>query len=159
MSKNCQYISNENYNFRFSVFGLFAIIISWLMTSIYLATSVALGDLCMSPDRFLTSLIYRSSDSEVFSYYSQCDNTLNNPFTRRIREGVNSTVNMRNNLNNIKQLAEQLFKDQQSTKLVIIKNEINTLERLWAGLQGFLDCKPFHKQYITGVKSLCHLGL
>lgn len=129
------------------------------MTSMYLATSVALGDLCMSPDGFFISMTADTDDSKVVSYYLQCESTLNNPFTRKVREGVNATINMRNNLNSMKQLAEQLYKDQQSTKLVSISSEINTLERLWSGLQAFLDCKPFYKQYNTAVKSLCHLGL
>ncbi|XP_051162581.1 protein tweety isoform X4 [Leptopilina boulardi] len=146
----------------FSVFGLFAIIISWLMTSMYLATSVALGDLCMSPDGFFISMTADNpnpDDSKLVSYYLQCESTLNNPFTRKVREGMNATDNMRNNLKTMKLLAEQLYKDQQSTKLVSINNEINTLDRLWTGLQAFLDCKPFYKQYTTVVKSLCHLGL
>ncbi|XP_033224016.1 protein tweety isoform X1 [Belonocnema kinseyi] len=144
----------------FSVFGLFAVIVSWLMASMYLSTSVALGDLCVSPDGYIAKSSPNILTSEVLSYYTQCESMHNNPFTRRVREGVNATGNMRNNLNNVKELAEQLFKDQQvSTKLISIRNEINTLERLWSGLQAFLDCKPVHKQYITGIKSLCHLGL
>lgn len=38
---------------RFSVFGLFAVIVNWLLSSVYLASSVALGDLCVAPDDFL----------------------------------------------------------------------------------------------------------
>lgn len=37
----------------FSVFGLFGVIICWLLSGIYLASSVALGDFCMQPNEFL----------------------------------------------------------------------------------------------------------
>ena len=149
-----------NFDFSFSVFGLFAVIVSWLMASLYLATSVAIGDLCVSPDGYITKSASNAITSDVLSYYIHCESINNNPFTRKVREGVNATGNMRIAINSIKQLADLLFKDQQvSTKLISIKNEINTLERLWLGLQTFLDCKPVHKQYVTGVKSLCHLGL
>lgn len=37
----------------FSVCGLLAVIASYLMASVYLASSVALGDLCSAPDRFV----------------------------------------------------------------------------------------------------------
>lgn len=37
----------------FSVFGLFGVIICWLLSGIYLASSVALGDFCMRPNDYL----------------------------------------------------------------------------------------------------------
>lgn len=37
----------------FSVFGLFGLIICWLSSGIYLASSVALGDFCMRPHDFM----------------------------------------------------------------------------------------------------------
>lgn len=37
----------------FSVFGLFGLIICWLLSGIYLASSVALSDFCMRPHDFM----------------------------------------------------------------------------------------------------------
>ncbi|KAK0167955.1 hypothetical protein PV327_001803 [Microctonus hyperodae] len=144
----------------FSVFGLFAVIVSWLMASLYLATSVALGDLCVSPDGYLTRAVPSTLASEVLNYYTQCESTRNNPFTQRLREGQLAAGNMRTSLSIVERIALDLFKDQQlAPKLSSLKNEVNAVDRLMSGLTTLLDCKPLHKQYINAAKGLCHLGL
>ncbi|XP_012533180.1 protein tweety isoform X2 [Monomorium pharaonis] len=144
----------------FSVFGLFAVIVSWLMASLYLATSVALGDLCVSPDGYLSRAVPSTLASEVLSYYTHCENTRSNPFTQRLRDAQRAVGNMRNNLNSVTRLAIDLFKDQQlQPKLSSLSTDVNTVDRLVSGLATLLDCKPLHKQYVHAAKSLCHLGL
>ncbi|XP_043490689.1 protein tweety isoform X6 [Polistes fuscatus] len=148
--------------FRFSVFGLFAVIVSWLMASLYLATSVALGDLCVSPDGYLTRSVPSTLASEVLSYYTHCENTRTNPFTQRLRDGQRAAGNMRQNLNTVSRLATELFKeqhDQLKPKLSSLLTDVNAVDRLMSGLATLLDCKPLHKQYVHAAKSLCHLGL
>ncbi|XP_011698171.1 PREDICTED: protein tweety isoform X2 [Wasmannia auropunctata] len=144
----------------FSVFGLFAVIVSWLMASLYLATSVALGDLCVSPDGYLTRAVPSTLASEVLSYYTHCENTRSNPFTLRLRDTRRAVDNMRHNLNTVTKLALELFKDQQlQPKLSSLSTDVNTIDKLMPGLSTLLDCKPLHKQYVHAAKSLCHLGL
>lgn len=144
----------------FSVFGLFAVIVSWLMASLYLATSVALGDLCVSPDGYLSKAVPSTLASEVLSYYTHCENTRSNPFTQRLRDAQRAVGNMRHNLNSVTRLAVELFKDQQlQPKLSSLSTDVNTVDRLVSGLATLLDCKPLHKQYVHAAKSLCHLGL
>ncbi|KAG5347459.1 TTY1 protein, partial [Acromyrmex charruanus] len=144
----------------FSVFGLFAVIVSWLMASLYLATSVALGDLCVSPDGYLSRAVPSTLASEVLSYYTHCENTRSNPFTLRLRDTQRAVDNMRHNLNTVTKLALELFKDQQlQPKLSSLATDVNTIDRLMPGLSTLLDCKPLHKQYVHAAKSLCHLGL
>ncbi|XP_011881007.1 PREDICTED: protein tweety isoform X2 [Vollenhovia emeryi] len=144
----------------FSVFGLFAVIVSWLMASLYLATSVALGDLCVSPDGYLSRAVPSTLASEVLSYYTHCENTRSNPFTQRLRDAQRAVGNMRHNLNTVTRLAVDLFKDQQlQPKLSSLSIDVNTVDRLVSGLATLLDCKPLHKQYVHAAKSLCHLGL
>ncbi|XP_015429878.1 PREDICTED: protein tweety isoform X2 [Dufourea novaeangliae] len=144
----------------FSVFGLFAVIVSWLMASLYLATSVALGDLCVSPDGYLTRAVPSTLASEVLSYYTHCENTRSNPFTQRLRDAQRTVGDMRQNLNTITRLALELFEDQKlQPKLSSLSTHVNTVDRLISGLTTLLDCKPLHKQYVHAAKSLCHLGL
>ncbi|XP_070155612.1 protein tweety isoform X2 [Polyergus mexicanus] len=144
----------------FSVFGLFAVIVSWLMASLYLATSVALGDLCVSPDGYLSRTVPSTLASEVLSYYTHCENTRSNPFTQRLRDAQRAVGHMRHNLNSVTRLAIELFKDQQlQPKLSSLSTDVNTVDRLVSGLATLLDCKPLHKQYVHAAKSLCHLGL
>jgi len=143
------------------VFGLFAVIVSWLMASLYLATSVALGDLCVSPDGYLSRAVPSPLASEVLSYYTHCaENTRSNPFILRLRDTQRAVDNMRHNLNTVTKLALELFKDQQlQPKLSSLGTDVNTIDRLMPGLSTLLDCKPLHKQYVHAAKSLCHLGL
>ncbi|XP_034184492.2 tweety isoform X1 [Osmia lignaria lignaria] len=144
----------------FSVFGLFAVIVSWLMASLYLATSVALGDLCVSPDGYLTRAVPSTLASEVLSYYTHCENTRSNPFTQRLRDGQTAISEMSKNLNTVTRLALELYKDKQlQPKLNSLLFDVNTVSKLMSGLATLLDCKPFHKQYVHAAKSLCHLGL
>ncbi|XP_017755168.1 PREDICTED: protein tweety isoform X1 [Eufriesea mexicana] len=144
----------------FSVFGLFAVIVSWLMASLYLATSVALGDLCVSPDGYLTRAVPSTLASEVLSYYTHCENTRSNPFSQKLSDGQIAASNMRENMNTVTRLALELFKDLQlQSKLNNLSNDVNTVNKLMSGLTTLLDCKPLHKQYIHAAKSLCHLGL
>ncbi|XP_071554588.1 protein tweety isoform X2 [Temnothorax nylanderi] len=144
----------------FSVFGLFAVIVSWLMASLYLATSVALGDLCVSPDGYLSRAVPSTLASEVLSYYTHCENTRSNPFTQRLRDAQRAVSSMRHNLNTVTRLAIELFKDQQlQPKLSSLSTDVNTVDRLVSGLTTLLDCKPLHKQYVHAAKSLCGLGL
>ncbi|XP_054012928.1 protein tweety isoform X3 [Hylaeus anthracinus] len=144
----------------FSVFGLFAVIVSWLMASLYLATSVALGDLCVSPDGYLVRAVPSTLPSEILSYYTHCENTRNNPFTQKLRDGQQTVAEIKQNLHIVTKLAIDLFKDQQlQPKLTSLSTDVNTVDRLMSGLTTLLDCKPFHKQYVHAAKSLCHLGL
>ncbi|XP_076385785.1 tweety isoform X3 [Megachile rotundata] len=144
----------------FSVFGLFAVIVSWLMASLYLATSVALGDLCVSPDGYLTRAVPSTLASEVLSYYTHCENTRNNPFTQRLRDGQAAITDASKNLNTVTKLALELFPDLQlQPKLNSLAYDVNTVNKLLSGLATFLDCKPLYKQYVHAAKSLCQLGL
>ncbi|XP_043281274.1 protein tweety isoform X1 [Venturia canescens] len=144
----------------FSVFGLFAVIVTWLMASLYLATSVALGDLCFAPEDYLAKNVPPTLASEVLSYYTHCEATRSNPFTQRLREGQRAAEHMRTSLNNIDRLAVELFHDQQlKPKFSSLMTDVNSVDRLISGLATLLDCKPLHKQYVQAAKSLCHLGL
>lgn len=139
---------------------MFAVIVSWLMASLYLATSVALGDLCVSPDGYLTRAVPSTLASEVLSYYTHCENTRSNPFSQKLNDGQIAASNMRENMNTVTRLALELFKELQlQSKLNNLSNDVNTVNKLMSGLTTLLDCKPLHKQYIHAAKSLCHLGL
>lgn len=145
---------------RFSVFGLFAVIISWLMTSLYLASSVALGDFCVSPDGYLTTRISGSSNSEFFSYYIHCDNARSNPFNYTLREGQRTIFILRQNLNNISELTNQLFPGQKfQPNVQDITKMIENIHNLLSSLLRFADCSHLHRHYVDAAKSLCHLGL
>lgn len=67
----------------FSVIGLFAVIICWLLSGIYLATSVALGDFCMQPTSHLCNRFAADHPNDI--YYLNCG-TLRERFRNRLNE-------------------------------------------------------------------------
>ncbi|XP_032454429.1 protein tweety isoform X2 [Nasonia vitripennis] len=144
----------------FSVFGLFAVITSWLMASIYLAGSVALGDLCVAPDEYISRAAPSPLAAEVFSYYTHCENARTNPFTQKLLIAKQSVDNMRRNLEDMKRLAFMLINPQQlQPRFSSLLNDIIFVDNKLTSLTTFLDCKPLHKQYVHAAKSLCHFGL
>ncbi len=66
----------------FSVCGLFSIILLWLLSSVYVATAVALGDFCYDPTPWVKHALYRNAklDEDITSYYLQCAPGKMNPF-------------------------------------------------------------------------------
>ena len=54
----------------FSVSGLFCIIFCWLLSGVYLASSVAAGDFCMRPHEFMCRQVGMVSQIEFFSYFN-----------------------------------------------------------------------------------------
>lgn len=83
----------------FSVCGLLAVTGSWLMSGLYLSSSVAVGDLCMDPAGYLVSQAPNDLPTEVLLYYTQCESVRSNPFTLRLRESQNAINNARSAMN------------------------------------------------------------
>lgn len=83
----------------FSVCGLLAVTGSWLMSGLYLSSSVAVGDLCMDPAEYLVSQKPRNLPSDILLYYTQCESIRSNPFTLKLRESQNALNNARSAMN------------------------------------------------------------
>ncbi|XP_023717740.1 protein tweety isoform X1 [Cryptotermes secundus] len=144
----------------FSVFGLFAVIISWLLSSLYLATAVALGDLCMSPDGFLEREAATTPKADILNYYIRCDQSRTNPFFQRLRQGQNAVKEMSSNLVTVARIAKELYKPADlHPKLDVLTTDINQVDKLATGLSTLLDCKNLHRQYLNATRSVCDLGL
>lgn len=54
----------------FSVVGLFGVIICWLLSGIYLASAVALGDFCMQPSSHMCNRFAAVSSDDTTSHIS-----------------------------------------------------------------------------------------
>lgn len=83
----------------FSVCGLIAVSGSWLMSGLYLASSVAIGDLCMDPADYLISKAPNDLPDDVLIYYIQCESMRSNPFTLKLRESQTAMTNARSAMN------------------------------------------------------------
>ncbi|XP_019868145.1 protein tweety isoform X2 [Aethina tumida] len=144
----------------FSVCGLLAVIASYLMASVYIASSVALGDLCMAPDKFIEDQASTDLSKEILRYYTNCERARANPFTLRLREAKMTIDFMRNNLNNLKSPATTLFpRKNLETRFNALRNEINSADSTITSLTALVDCRALHTHYLRGARALCNVGL
>lgn len=144
----------------FSVCGLLAVIASWLLASVYLASTVALGDLCVAPEKFLASEASPWVPPEVLLHYTHCEAARANPFTRGLREAKQAMEHTRKELAIIKQPAVELFRNTGlEPKFSLLVTEVNAGERLITSLTTLVDCRALHAHYIEGTRGLCNIGL
>lgn len=144
----------------FSVCGLLAVTGSWLMSGLYLSTSVAVGDLCMDPADYLVSEAPNELPTEVLMYYTQCETARSNPFTQRLRETQNSITNARSAMNVVSKISLVLFKSAGlQPKLGAVMADLNSSERLLTQLTAIVDCRIVHYSYLAATRGLCEGGL
>lgn len=144
----------------FSVCGLLAVISSWLLASIYLASTVALGDLCIAPDRYLASEAAPLIPPEVLLHYTHCETSRANPFTQRLREIKQALDTIRREQSILKPMASDLFRTKElGIKFSFLLTELNNAESVVSKLHTLLDCKALHSHYVEGAKGLCNIGL
>nr|XP_029717866.1 protein tweety isoform X2 [Aedes albopictus] len=144
----------------FSVCGLLAVTGSWLMSGLYLSTSVAVGDLCNDPADFLVHQAPNELPSDILLYYTQCDVSRSNPFTQRLRESHNAINNARNSMTTVSKISPVLFKNAGlGPKLGSVNADIKLCERILTQLTALVDCKAVHYSYLSATRGLCEGGL
>ncbi|KAM7347820.1 protein tweety-like [Cochliomyia hominivorax] len=144
----------------FSIYGLVAIIATWLMSSVYLPFSVAVADHCYNPNEYLFSIVPRYMSSEAFLQYIQCKPDDNNFFTWPLREAHESLNNIHGSMKTLKEISKDLFNSSHvEPKLAAINSELNNSERLLHQLTVLMDCKTLHHNYFDVNRDLCGDGL
>lgn len=144
----------------FSVFGLFAVIISWLLASIYLALSVALGDLCISPDAYIESESPRAVQTDIVEYYMSCEESRTNPFNVVVLKANRAVDAVSYSLSVVARLSKQLYPPSQlHPRLDVLTTEVNLAKKMISGLAALLDCQPIHREYLHALHAVCDLGL
>uniref|UniRef100_A0A1B0C9Q4 Protein tweety homolog n=2 Tax=Lutzomyia longipalpis TaxID=7200 RepID=A0A1B0C9Q4_LUTLO len=144
----------------FSVCGLLAVTGSWLMSGLYLSSSVAVGDLCIDPAEYLASEAPSEMPTDVLLYYTQCESVRSNPFTQRLRESQNAINNARTSMSTVSKVSLVLFKSAGlQPKLGAVTADLNLSERLLTQLTALVDCKAIHYNYLTAARGLCEGGL
>ncbi|KAL1130525.1 hypothetical protein AAG570_011771 [Ranatra chinensis] len=145
----------------FSVFGLFAVIFSWLMVSVYLTASVALGDLCMSPNQFVESEAPAPLQADIVEYYTTCRETsMTNPFLIVVRKATNAIDAVAYSVSTMTQLARQLYPPNQlHPRLDVLSKEVKLVSDMITGLVTMLICSPVHEQYMIALHAICDMTL
>ncbi|XP_017772256.1 PREDICTED: protein tweety isoform X2 [Nicrophorus vespilloides] len=144
----------------FSVCGLLAVIASYVMASIYIASTVALGDLCMAPDKFIEDQAKNELTKEILRYYTSCERARANPFTQRLREAKGAIENTRSSLTALRKPALDLFpRKALEPKFSSLLNQVNEGDLLITALTASVDCRALHTHYLRGARALCNTGL
>ncbi|KAF4521188.1 hypothetical protein B566_EDAN010650 [Ephemera danica] len=143
----------------FSVFGLFAVITSYLMSSLYLTTAVALSDFCVNPDQFVEREVSGNALSiqrELAHYYVRCDGAVSNPLGPRLSNGQRAVDGLVAGLSRAATLLPSLSHDLRIDDLV---SAVNVSERLLSGLEAKLSCHSLHRHYQHALHGVCDLSL
>ncbi|XP_014242972.1 protein tweety isoform X1 [Cimex lectularius] len=144
----------------FSVFGLFAVIFSWLMASLYLTASVALGDLCETPMVLIKLEAPAPLHHDYLNYYMTCEHGDQNPFWVILLKASKAISNVTDGVNSMTRIARQLYKPHQlHPKLDMLAKEIKLASNLINSLTTKLDCTQIHNQYMAGLHAVCEMAL
>lgn len=144
----------------FSVFGLFAVIFSWLMASIYLTASVALGDLCMSPQAYMERETPALLHPSIVRYYTSCETDRNTPFIPSVRKATKAVEIVSSSMGQMTRIARQLYKPNQlHPKMDMLSKEVKLASSMISSLVAMLDCGPIHREYLGALHAVCELAL
>uniref|UniRef100_T1JN26 Protein tweety homolog n=1 Tax=Strigamia maritima TaxID=126957 RepID=T1JN26_STRMM len=140
----------------FTVLGLLAVILNWLLVSVYVSSCVALGDLCVGPDALIYNQAGNVLDKTIVNYYMDCPDGRENPFTKAIGQGQQNVDNVESKLQFIARNAKSFYPEILLNQVInSLRSHLEVTERVLANLSALLDCKDMHKQYERAVVSIC----
>ncbi|XP_055305610.1 protein tweety-2 isoform X2 [Sitodiplosis mosellana] len=141
----------------FAVIGLFGIIICWLLSGIYLASSVALGDFCMQPTTHLCNKFASDYPNDV--YYLNCG-SLRERFRMRLNESRENIEHASTAFKDVIRISKDLYpRAEISTTTDQIENELKESRYVLHELLQMLDQSSVHQHYDQAVKGLCEGAL
>ncbi|GAB6021046.1 hypothetical protein CHUAL_003681 [Chamberlinius hualienensis] len=141
----------------FSVLAFFVIIINWLLVSIYLVSSVALGDFCMDPEAYIRKEVVAKVDRTILDYYLDCHPGLPSPFSDAIRSGQKAVDTVEETFKFVKTTATTYYSEDKElySNLNDISTCLNQTEATLGNIAALLDCRAMHQQYINALNSTC----
>lgn len=144
----------------FSVFGLFAVIGSWLISAVYLPSSVAIADLCINPQEFLISTAPHTLPKHIILNYTQCSADQNLAFSQHLKDSQVSLHKALSSMAMLKKLSLELFKPYEiQPKLSVVSENLNYSEELLNELYTLVDCKLVHAEFLNARNAVCKESL
>ncbi|XP_035902318.1 protein tweety-2-like isoform X2 [Anopheles stephensi] len=139
----------------FSVCGLLAVTVCWLLSGIYLASAVALGDFCMKPNDFICS---HPKLKDV--QYTYCSTVGTNRYVLRLNESKVHVDRAKESLETVNNIGMELYPGIQiSSKVNKINGELDDSKRQLTALSVMLDRRTVAEHYADATRSLCEGGL
>uniref|UniRef100_A0A3P8X2U8 Protein tweety homolog n=1 Tax=Cynoglossus semilaevis TaxID=244447 RepID=A0A3P8X2U8_CYNSE len=142
------------------LFGVLALIISWVSLGLELAVSVATSDFCVAPETYITKVIdqYGVINQDILQYYLSCSAEKTNPFQQKLSAGHKALVEMQDDVSELLRSAAREYA-QTKGSLEEIQGVLNTTEISLHQLTALVDCRSLHMDYVQAMTGLCYDGL
>lgn len=139
----------------FSVCGLLAVTVCWLLSGIYLASAVALGDFCMKPNDYICSQ-QKLKDVQ----YTYCSSVGTNRYVLRLNESKDYVDRAKESLETATRIAIDLYpRFEMSSKINRLNNELDDSKRQLIALSAMADRRTVMEYYAEATRGLCEGGL
>lgn len=150
----------------FSVLGLLSIVISFVLTSIYLGLAVGGSDFCFNPKPFITKQLTTSGitplESTLVQYYLDCDirhlytGPTNNPFRKQLRDIRKSLDGFEEGLFRTSDTCESYCPDTEvKATLKELKNQAKSTHDSLTMLSRITECHDVHVDYLFTMSGVC----
>ncbi|XP_011476296.1 protein tweety homolog 3 isoform X1 [Oryzias latipes] len=142
------------------LFGVVALIISWISLGLELAVSASSSDFCAAPDMYITKVVDQNAviDREILQYYLSCSVDQTNPFQQRLSGSHKALVEMQDDVSELLRSATREYKETRGS-LEEIQGILNTTEISLHQLTALVDCRSLHMDYVQAMTGLCYDGL
>ncbi|XP_055708757.1 protein tweety-2 [Phlebotomus papatasi] len=139
----------------FSVFGLLGVTLCWLLSSIYLAGAIALGDFCVKPNEYICS---QQKMPDI--HYMNCGTVGTNPFILRLNESRDNVDHAKDALQIVSRISMDMYpRVDVGSKISHIQSELDNSKRQLMVLSTMLDPRTVQQHYNTATKGLCGASL
>lgn len=151
----------------FSVFGLLALVLGWVLSSLYLGILVAGSDFCAEPDAFLDDRFSNEAEMAILDYYIRCryqnhmgnnPALMNHPFRTQTRASLIALEHMSELIRALEMLCISYCSPDQSVvrpQINAIVQHLNSTERLLKSVQALLDCRRIHGDFVVSMSATC----
>ncbi|KAM9393137.1 protein tweety homolog 3 isoform 1-T2 [Pholidichthys leucotaenia] len=142
------------------LFGVVALVISWVSLGLEVAVSVASSDFCFAPDTYVISVADQHGviNQEILQYYLSCSLEQTNPFQQRLSGSHKALVEMQDDVSELLHSATRDYKETKG-RLEEIQGILNTTEISLHQLTALVDCRSLHMDYVQALTGLCYDGL
>lgn len=149
----------------FSVLGLLSIVLSFVLTSLYLGIAVGGADFCFNPKPFIAkqlSTAVSPLDTTLVHYYLDCDirhlytGPTNNPFRKQLRDIRKSLDGFEEGLFRTADTCENFCPDTEvKATLRELKNQAKRTQDSITLLTRVTECHDVHLDYLFTMSATC----
>lgn len=145
---------------------MISLILCWLSAGFHLGVSVGIGDFCTAPHTYFLQLGFEEPEKkDIIQYYIKCDSNVSaNPFktafpniydnAKKANESFTQAVQSL-----IRGTSDVSVKEEMKGKAQQIFSEFDNTIQTLMHLNALIECTNIHKDYIDGIKGICHHGL